>query len=112
MHWSVAAEALDSTALMTHLTDIGLATTVAQALSAVPYPLPECAAPSAMPAEAEAGWWHIYGLMHRSRLEEEVSSAMRDHAERGDDASQRRLIALATARNALRDGDQTHDPDA
>ncbi|MCW3476846.1 DNA primase [Limobrevibacterium gyesilva] len=106
LHWGDAAQALDSAALMTHLSETGLAADAAQALSAVPYPLPACAAPEAMPAEAEAGWWHIFGLMHRGRLEEEVAAAMRDMAEHADEATQRRLIALCTARNALRQGEQ------
>jgi len=59
-----------------------------------------------MPAEAEAGWWHIYGLMHRGRLEDEVAAASRDFAERADAAAQRRLIALCAARDALRRGEQ------
>jgi DNA primase len=109
LQWGSAAETLDSAGLMTHLTETGLAADAAQALSAVPYPLPACAAADAMPAEAEAGWWHIFGLMHRERLEEEVAAAMRDLADRGDEATQRRLIALCTARNALRQGEQDDD---
>jgi DNA primase len=54
-----------------------------------------------MPAEAEAGWWHIFGLLNRSRLEEEVAIARRDFAERADTASHRRLIALVGARENL-----------
>ena len=46
------------------------------------------------------------GLMHRSRLEEEVVAASREFANRPDDAAQRRLIALCTARDALRRGEQ------
>ncbi len=96
---------------MTHLTEIGLAAEAAQTLAAVPYPLPACAGPDAMPAEAEAGWWHIFGLMDRGRLEAEVAAAMRELAEHGDDeAAQRRLIALCDARNALREDD--HETEA
>jgi DNA primase len=105
-HAAEASHELDSAALMSHLTVSGLAMEVAQALSAVPVPLPACAAPDAMPAEAEAGWWHIFGLMHRGRLEEEVAAASRDFAERADEAAQRRLIALCAARDALRRGEQ------
>ena len=65
--------------------------------------MPACAAPEAMPAEADAGCWHIIWLMHRGRLEAEVAAAMRELAEHGDAAAQRRLIALCTARNALRE---------
>lgn len=100
LQWSDASEALDSAALMNHLTETGLAAEAAQALSAVPYPLPACASAAAMPAEAEAGWWHIFGLMHRLRLEEEVAAASRDFATRPDEA-QRRLIALRRAYAAL-----------
>ena len=106
LDWSESADPLDSGALITHLQRSGLATEVAQALSAVPVPLPACAAPDAMPAEAEAGWWHIFGLMHRGRLEEEVAAASQAFAERGDEAAQRRLIALCAARDALRRGEQ------
>ena len=106
LDWCESADPLDSEALITHLQRSGLATEVAQALSAVPVPLPACAAPDAMPAEAEAGWWHIFGLMHRGRLEEEVAAASQAFAERGDEAAQRRLIALCAARDALRRGEQ------
>ena len=74
--------------------------------SLAPVPLPACAAPYAMPAEAEAGWWHIFGLMNRARLEEEVVAANRDFIERQDAAAQRRLIALCIARDMLRRGEQ------
>jgi DNA primase len=106
LRWSLVAEVLDSASLMTHLTQTGLAAEAAQALSAVTYPLPACARPDAQPAEAEAGWWHIFGLMHRGRLEEEVAAASREFVRRPDQAAQRRLIALCTARDALRRGEQ------
>jgi DNA primase len=104
--WSQAAETLDSTGLMTHLTEIGLAAEAAQALSAVPVPLPACAATDAMPAEAEAGWWHIFGLMNRGRLQEEVAQAERDFVERADGPAQSRLIGLVRARNELMQSEQ------
>ena len=106
LNWSETADVLDSEALITHLLRSGLATEVAQALSAVPVPLPACAAPNAMPAEAEAGWWHIFGLMHRGRLEDEVAAASQAFAKHGDEATQRRLIALCAARDKLRRGEQ------
>ena len=107
MAWAERAEMLDSAALMSHLNEIGLAEMAEQALSASPVPLPACAAAEAMPAEAEAGWWHIFGLMNRARLEEEVIAAGRYFAEHGDDhAAHKRLIALATARDMLRRGEQ------
>ncbi|MDE2197854.1 MAG: DNA primase, partial [Rhodospirillales bacterium] len=110
LHWSDAAEALDSAALITHLLHSGLGAEVEQTLAPRPVPLPACAAPDAMPAEAEAGWWHIFGLMHRPRLDEEVAQAMRDLAESGNEAAQRRLVALCAARNALREGEAAEGP--
>ena len=105
LQWGSAAEVLDTGGLMTHLTATGLAAEAAQALSAVPAPLAGCAAPTAMPAEAEAGWWHFFGLMNPVRLEAEVAAAMADFARDADTAQERRLIALCAARNALRQGD-------
>jgi len=104
--WAGEADVLDSAALMTHLTSAGLDVEAERALSASPVPLPAAAALAAMPAEAEAGWWHIFGLMHRGRLEEEVAAASRDFSERADEAAQRRLIALCAARDMLRRGEQ------
>ena len=46
-----------------------------QVLAAVPVPLPACASPAAMPAEAEAGWWHIFGFLNVQRLGEEIALA-------------------------------------
>ena len=99
--WADDAEMLDSEGLLPHLQSTGLASEVAGVLAATPVPLPACATATAMPAEAEAGWWHIFGLLNRSRLEEEVAIARRDFAERADPASHRRLIALVGARENL-----------
>jgi DNA primase len=104
--WRETAESLDSTALMYHLTLSGFALDVTRAVASIPVPLPSCAAPDAMPAEAEAGWWHYFGLMDPSRLEAEVAAARRAFAECADEAAQRRLVALSAAREALRRGEQ------
>ena len=103
-----AGGALDSAALVSHLHASEVAEETGQILGASAMPLPECARPDAMPAEAEAGWWHIFGLMNRDRLEEEWLAAGRACAAQLDDASQRRLIALTKARadlSALEDAD-------
>jgi len=97
---------LDSATLLTQLNASSAVEEAAQALSSMPYPLPACAHADAMPAEAEAGWWHIFGLMHRSRLDEEVVAAERAFVDRPDEAAQRRLIALCAARDALSVPDQ------
>jgi DNA primase len=110
--WAEGTQDLDSAAVMSHLTQTGLAGSSAQALSAVPVPLPACASVDAMPAEAEAGWWHFFGLMNPERLEEEVAAAGRDFANRPDEGAQRRLIALCSARDALRRGEHGVDQGA
>ncbi len=92
---------LDSQGLINHLTASGLETEADQVLAAVPVPLPIFASAEAMPGDAETGWWHIFGLMNRGRLEEEVAAARRAFADCADEQAQRRLIALCTARDAL-----------
>ncbi|MBV9653837.1 MAG: DNA primase [Acetobacteraceae bacterium] len=104
-----AVEPLDSPALLAHLSAVGLAAEAARALSALPFPLPGCAQPGAMPAEAEAGWWHIFGLMHRNRLDDEVAAARRQFDRLGDGASHRRFLALCATRDALRRGEERDD---
>ena len=111
LEWSAGTEHLDSAGLMSHLTAIGLAAEAAQARSASPNPLPECAAPNAMPAEAEEIWWHFFGLMHRSRLDEEVAQARSAFERRPDAAAQRRLVSLRAAQEALNRGEQGLETD-
>lgn len=96
---------LDSAGLIDHLHHVGLSAEVEQVLSAVAVGLPECARDTAMPAEAEAGWWHFFGLMHPDRLETEIQDARRAFTDRPDEEAQRRLIALCHARDALRRGE-------
>lgn len=96
---------LDSAGLLSHLAASGLAAEAAQALSADPVPLAACARADAMPAEAGAGWWHLFGLLNRSRLEQEVAAARRDFVARADEAAQRRLVALTAALHGLAETD-------
>jgi DNA primase len=112
LEWSESVELLDSTALMTHLSAVGLAAEVGKALAGSPNPLPDCAAPEATVAEAEEGWWHFFGLMHRSQLDAEVAQAVHDFERRPDDlAAQRRVISLRAAQEALNRGEQGMDID-
>jgi DNA primase len=99
--WADHADVLDSQGLIDHLTASGLAADAAQVLAAVPVPLPKFASAEAMPGDAETGWWHIFGLTNRARLEEEVAVARRAFADCADEQAQRRLIALCAARDAL-----------
>ncbi len=93
--------ALDSAALLAHLASSGSADTAVSVLSAHPMPLPVCAHPGAMPADAEAGWWEIFGLMHVTSLQEDVVAAGRDFAAAPNQATQDRLIALTEALDHL-----------
>jgi len=106
---------LDSAGLMNHLHALGLSAEVARALEQTP----ACARKSSQPAEAEAGWWHFYGLMHRDGLEEAVEVARKNYELTQDEAALARLNALCIARDRLRrgefsedqeEGDDTFDP--
>jgi DNA primase len=104
LDWSESAQRLDSAGLMSHLTAIGLA---AEATQVIAGSSTECAAPGTMPAQAEEVWWHFFGLMHRSRLDEEVAQAVHDFMRRPDDtAAQRRVMSLRAAQEALNRGEQ------
>jgi DNA primase len=94
---------LDSASLITHLSQIGRAGEANQALADVP--LPSSAAPDAMPAEAEARWWHIFNLLDLGGLNAQVEQAQQDFEDNPTEQTQRRLIALCTAREKLRSGD-------
>ena len=89
--------ALDSAALLAHLTASGMDVELSSVLSAG-LPLPPSIRANAMPAEAEAEWWHLFGLIRLARLDDEIAEAQRDYAERQTDAAHRRLVGLAQAR--------------
>ena len=97
--------ALDSEAMADHLRTLGLGDEVSMVLSASP----SFAKPETQASVAEAGWWHIYGLMHRSGLEAEVAAAQQAWQRQPDQASFTRLNALVMALNRLRSGEQGLD---
>ncbi len=103
--WAETADILDSSGLMSHLTLSGLQAEADQVLATAPVPLPACASPAAMPAEAEAGWWHIFGFLSVQRLGEEI--ALAEAACRADltPQNQNRLIALKAALNKVASGE-------
>jgi DNA primase len=103
--WAESAEMLDSHALMTHLTTSGLQAEADQVLATVPVPLPACASLAAMPAEAAAGWWHIFGFLNVQRLGEEIALAEADCAQDLTLQSQNRLLALKAALNKVNSGE-------
>jgi DNA primase len=85
-HHESAAEApepLDSDALINHLQTLGLTAELNSALEATP----SCARKQSQPAEAEAGWWHFYGLMHREGLENAVAAARQFYEQTQDRAT-------------------------
>jgi DNA primase len=104
-NWADTTDVLDSQALMSHLTISGLHAEAEQALAAVPVPLPACASLAAMPAEAEAGWWHIFGFLNVQRLGEEVALAEAACAQDLTPQSQNRLLALKAALNKVNSGE-------
>jgi DNA primase len=97
IEWSETAEILDSGVLISHLTQSGLHAETEQALATVPVPLPACASSAAMPAEAEAGWWHIFGFLNVQRLGEEIAAAEAACRENLTPQTQNRLLALKSA---------------
>lgn len=109
--WADAAqnlgELLDTDALLAHLRQVGMGAELERVLATTL----RCAAPDAMPAEVEAGFWHFFGLMNPGRLEAEWMAATREMEKHVDNATQQRLIALSLARAALRRGETGFDPD-
>ena len=101
--WMDEANVLDSQGALNHLTNSGLAAEAERILA------PGFAMPGAMPADAEAGWWEIFRLMHRSRLAEDVANARRDFEHASNADLQRRLLALRSALLAAENGDQDQD---
>jgi DNA primase len=101
LEWAEVADILDSQGLMSHLTVSGLQAEAEQVLAPTPVPLPACVSSEAMPAEALAGWWHIFGFLSVQRLGEEI--ALAEAACRADltPQSQNRLIALKAALNKV-----------
>jgi DNA primase len=103
--WTLHAEVLDSQALMDHLNGFGLRTEIDRVLAGTPVPLPACASSAAMPAEAEEGWWHIFGFLNVDRLREEVDLARQDMARGLTGETQRRLERLKDALNKVSAGE-------
>lgn len=112
LHWFDSAQTLDSGGLMNHLGHSGQADEAKHVLAPWPMPLPACARPDAMPAEAEAGWWHFFGMLNRQRLEQEVASARAAFEAEPNTAAQDRLVALCAARDALSRDAQVDDAEA
>jgi DNA primase len=103
--WSQKSEALDSAGLMDHLTESGLESEIQHVLAEAPMPLPACASSDAMPAEAESGWWHIFGFLNVEHLREEVLSAQADAARNLTTETWRRQKALVEALQKVRSGE-------
>lgn len=100
--------ALDSASLLSHLASTDTAGTAVAVLSGRPMPLPACARPDAMPAEAEAGWWEIFGFMHAPSLLSDIAEAERAFTAEPSTDNQARIIAL---RGALEHLNQAVLPD-
>jgi DNA primase len=103
--YTETAETLDSAGLMDHLTQSGFELDVQYVLAEAPMPLPSCAASQSMPAEAESGWWHIFGFLNVDHLREEVALAEADAARNLTPETQRRHQALVEALWKVRHGE-------
>jgi DNA primase len=97
LQWAETAETLDFASLTDHLTKSGCNSEIEQVLAAGAMPLPKCAVSTAMPAEAEAGWWHFFGFLNVEHLREEVALAKADADRNLNAETQRRLSALRQA---------------
>ena len=95
--WAEHADVLDSPALVSHLTSSGLLADAERIAAPVPFPLPGYAQAGATLREAEVGWWHTFGLMNLSRLQEELIAAQRALAEKMNADTHRRVVALNEA---------------
>jgi hypothetical protein len=96
---------LDSRALTDHLTASGLRDDVDHILAAVPVPLPLRASAAAQPAEAETGWWPIFGFLNQPHLRGEVKMAEADAARNLNPDTQRHVVALNEALNKVMAGE-------
>ncbi|HET6607229.1 MAG TPA: DNA primase [Rhodopila sp.] len=105
-----SAETLDSAVLMDHLTQSGFELDVQHVLAEAPMPLPACAASNAMPAEAESGWWHIFGFLNVDHLHEEVALAEANSRQNLTPETQRRHLALVEALWKVRRGEPDGAP--
>ena len=103
--WADCVDVLDSEGVMDHLTTSGLQADVAYVLASVPVPLPACASPSAMLAEAGAGWWHIFGFLNVEQLRAEVEAARGDFDREMTRENQNRLTARVEALLKVQRGD-------
>jgi DNA primase len=103
--WASTAETLDTAGLMDHLTKSGFEQDVQHVLAAAPMPLPACASSEAMPAEAESGWWHIFGFLNEQLLREEVALAEADAARNLTPETWHRQKALVEALAKIRSGE-------
>jgi len=103
--WADSAETLDSAGLMDHLTKSGFEHDVQHVLAGSPMPLPACASDKAMPAEAESGWWHIFGFLNVEHLREEVALAEADATRNLTPETERRHKALVEALVKVRSGE-------
>jgi DNA primase len=68
-------------------------------------PLPACASEKALPSEAEAAWWHIFGFLNQDVLREEVAAAEAEAARNLTSETWRRQKALVEALARIRSGE-------
>jgi DNA primase len=95
--WPETAETRNIADLQDHLTRSGCRSEIEQILTMGAMPLPKCAMSAAMPAEAEAGWWHFFGFLNVGHLREELASAQMEAQRNLTAETQERLSILRQA---------------
>ncbi len=106
---SVADLPLDTAEVMNHLRDLGLADAAEQALRSVARLLPPEGSTEDSPALVEENWWHFFGLMDPTRLDDEIERARLAPETYTEAAAFRRLTALVAARRAMQRGVTSFD---
>ena len=94
------APTLDSASLIAHLHSAGLTAQADMILAPSPLPMADVASLQAMPADAERGWWHFFGLLNSSGLSEEIDALWRRFDEDAA-AVQAKLTMLCEVRSRL-----------
>lgn len=100
---SILSATLDSDPSVNHLPTSGTDPDLARAEELVRRrgSLPRCATADTMPAEAEAGWWHFFGLLQHTKLDDEIRAAGARLASDFTEARVRQMTALIGARAEL-----------
>lgn len=108
--WLADAQNLDSSALLAHLSHLGLQDEADDVLASLPVRVDAADAPSYTDLEAE--WYGIFGLMNLGWLREQCAEQQRRFEREPTPENQGRLIALTAARRRAERGEADLDVEA